>query len=92
MIKVAVMTDVHANLPALQAIRREQRLRIAFLHYEPADSPSGFASVVHYPSAQEPDVLFGEHDDDTSLFEAFERRDVPARRVIYEAFFGGRGL
>ena len=28
--------------------------------------------------------------DDTSLWEAFERREVPERRFLYGAFFGSR--
>lgn len=28
--------------------------------------------------------------DDTSVFETFEARQVPERRFIYRAFFGGR--
>ena len=43
-------------------------VRITFLHYEPADSPSGFASVVPYPSVRQLDVLFGKHDADIVFY------------------------
>lgn len=65
---------VHAQLdPSLLAtitgwpyvIDREcEGVRITFLHHAPADSPSGFAPVVPYPSGRGLDVLFGKHDTD----------------------------
>ena len=126
--------------------REYEDVRMTFLHYEPADSLSGFAPGILRPSSKELDTTFAQREtdvvfyghthvawdvngrvryinpgslgchteplarfvvlepangnytvekravwyDDAPLFEAFERRQVPDRAFICQAFFGGR--
>jgi hypothetical protein len=121
-------------------------VRVVFLHYEPADTDSGFAPIHPNAGPEELDRLFGHYGadvifyghahraadvqgraqyvnpgalgcyrealaryvvldctagrytveqravpyDDRPLFDAFERRQVPERALLYQAFFGGR--
>jgi predicted phosphodiesterase len=43
-------------------------VRVAFMHYEPADTTTGFAPIVHRPTAAELDRLFARHAVDVICY------------------------
>jgi hypothetical protein len=78
--KIAVMTDVHANLPALQAALStiEQEGYDLLVH-------TGDAIAIGPYPAETLDVLLS-----TPLSEAFQTRNIPEREFICQSFLGGR--